>query len=166
MLKKPCLQLPKSAISIFGLKMTPPPLELFQKFIRFGSRTLPQAKSWSKLSQLPEMYTRRRNLSHQNWIDIPQSAIAYRQQLMLQHLAYPIKGLSIYYVIWDGGGLSNLFQYHIGGGSPQFITILHRGCLESLLQYYSFEKNMEGYNPSPALNLVKSHHFILVNVDL
>ena len=51
-------------------------------------------------------------------------------------------------------------------GSPQFITILHGVGLESLLQYYSFERKMEGYNPFSALNYVKSHHFILVNVDL
>ena len=35
------------------------------------------------------------------------------------------KGLSIYYVIRDGGG-----------GSSRFITILHRGGLPNLLQYY------------------------------
>ena len=45
------------------------------------------------------------------------------------------KGLSIYYVIQNGGG------------SSRFITILHRGGLESLLQYYSFEWKMEGYIP-------------------
>ena len=44
MLKKPCLNFPKSATYVdFGLKTTTPtpPLELFQKFIRFGSGTLP-----------------------------------------------------------------------------------------------------------------------------
>ena len=42
MLKKPCLKFPKSATKIFGLKIiTPPPLALFRKFIRFGSLTLP-----------------------------------------------------------------------------------------------------------------------------
>ena len=51
-----------------------------------------------------------------------------------------------------GGGLPDLLQYYIGGGSPQFITILHRGGLESLLQYYSFERKMEGYNPFSALD--------------
>ena len=39
-----------------------------------------------------------------------------------------------------------------GGGSSRFITILHRGGLESLLHYYSFERKMEGYNPFSALN--------------
>ena len=34
------------------------------------------------------------------------------------------KGLSIYYVIRDGGGLPDLLQYYIGGGLP------------NLLQYY------------------------------
>ena len=34
-----------------------------------------------------------------------------------------------------------------GRGSSRFITILHRGGLESLLQYYSFEWKMEGYIP-------------------
>ena len=53
-----------------------------------------------------------------------------------------------------------------GGGSPQFITILHRVGLESLLQYYSFERKMEGYNPFSALNKLKGFHFILFNVDL
>ena len=48
---------------------------------------------------------------------------------------------------WGGRGLPDLLQYYIGGGSPQFITILHRGGLESLLQYYSFEWKMEGYIP-------------------
>ena len=41
---------------------------------------------------------------------------------------------------WGEGGLPDLLQYYIGGS------------LESLLQYYSFKR--------------KSHHFILVNVDL
>ena len=53
-----------------------------------------------------------------------------------------------------------------GRGSPQFITILYRGGLQNLLQYYSFERKIEGYNPFSALNYVKSHHFILVYVDL
>ena len=35
------LKFPKSAIWIFVLKMTPLPLALFQKFIWFGSLTLP-----------------------------------------------------------------------------------------------------------------------------
>ena len=35
-----------------------------------------------------------------------------------------------------------------------------------LLQYYSFERKMEGYDPFTALNQVKSYHFILVNVGL
>ena len=45
MLKEPCLKFPKSAINIFGLKITPPPsrppFKLFRKFIRFGSPTRP-----------------------------------------------------------------------------------------------------------------------------
>ena len=52
------------------------------------------------------------------------------------------------------------------GGSPQFITILHRGGRQNLLQYYSFERKMEGYNPFSALNKLKGFHFILFNVDL
>ena len=39
-----------------------------------------------------------------------------------------------------GGGLPDLLQYYIGVG------------IESLLQYYSFVRKMEGYNPFPALN--------------
>ena len=53
-----------------------------------------------------------------------------------------------------------------GRGSPQFITILHRGGLQNLLQYYSFERKMEGYNPFSALNKLKVFHFILFNADL
>ena len=41
-----------------------------------------------------------------------------------------------------------------GPHNPSLIDDL-TGGLESLLQYYSFERKMEGYNP-----------FILVNVDL
>ena len=41
MLKKSCLKFPKSATWILGLKMTPPPLALFKKFIRFDSGILP-----------------------------------------------------------------------------------------------------------------------------
>ena len=58
------------------------------------------------------------------------------------------KGLSIYYVTRDRGEECSRFITILHrGGSPQFITILHRGGLESLLQYYSFERKMEGYNP-------------------
>ena len=48
-----------------------------------------------------------------------------------------LKGLSIYYVIGDRGG----------EGSSPFITILHRGVLQSLLQYYRLGRNMEGLRP-------------------
>ena len=94
-----------------------------------------------------------------------------------------------------GRGSSRFITILHRGGPPQFITILQRGGLQNLLQYYSFERKMEGYNPFSALNLVKrgyfvisplrgsgvevegyntfsalnyvkSHHFILVNVDL
>ena len=43
-------------------------------------------------------------------------------------------------------------KYTFLDGSAQIITILHRGGLESLLQYYSFERKMEGYIPFSALN--------------
>ena len=65
-----------------------------------------------------------------------------------------------------GRGLPDLLQYYIGGGSPQFITILQRGGLQNLLQYYSFERKMEGYYPFSALNKLKGFHFILFNADL
>ena len=55
--------------------------------------------------------------------------------------------------------------YVTGGGSPQFFTILHRGGLQSLLQYYSF-KRKEGYNPFSAVNKLNSYHFLLFNADL
>ena len=64
-----------------------------------------------------------------------------------------------------GRGSSRFITILHRGGSPQFITILHRGGRQNLLQYYSFEKKMEGYNPFSALNYVKSRHFKLVNVD-
>ena len=48
-----------------------------------------------------------------------------------------------------------------------YITILlHRGGCQNLLQYYSFERKMEGYNPFSALNKLKGFHFILFNADL
>ena len=50
------------------------------------------------------------------------------------------KGLFIYYIISDGGGLPDLLQYYIGGD------------LESLLRYYSFERKVVGNNPFSALN--------------
>ena len=46
----------------------------------------------------------------------------------------------IHYNITWGGCLPNLLQYYIGVG------------IESLLQYYSFGRKMEGYNPFSALN--------------
>ena len=51
-----------------------------------------------------------------------------------------------------GRGSSRFITILHRGGSPQFITILHRGGPESLLQYYSFERKMEGYNPFLVLN--------------
>ena len=50
-----------------------------------------------------------------------------------------------------GGGLTDLLQYYIGGVSPIYYNITE-GSLESFLQYYSFERKMEGYNPFSALN--------------
>ena len=65
--------------------------------------------------------------------------------------ARTLKGLSIYYVIRNGGGLPDLLQYYIGGGLPNLLQYYIGGGLESLLQYYSFERKMEGYNPFSAL---------------
>ena len=75
-------------------------------------------------------------------VNNPESLVHYQQHynIVVFIMVIMYKGLSIYYVIRNGGG------------SSRFITILHRGGLESLLQYYSFKR--------------KSHHFILVNVDL
>ena len=42
----------------------------------------------------------------------------------------------------------------------------YANSLQNLLQYYSFERKMEGYNPFSALNKLKGFHFILFNVDL
>ena len=99
-----------------------------------------------------------------------------------------MRGLPDSLQYYMGGGLPNLLQYYIGGvlkvyynitvlkgkvtisyllmwiydckcrkytflgGSFQIVTILHSGGCQNLLQYYSFER--------------KSHHFILVNVDI
>ena len=65
-----------------------------------------------------------------------------------------------------GRGSSRFITILHRGGSPQFITILHRGGRQNLLQYYSFERKMEGYNPFSALNKLKVFHFILFNADL
>ena len=65
-----------------------------------------------------------------------------------------------------GRGSSRFITILHRGGSPQFITILHRGGRQNLLQYYSFERKMEGYNPFSALNKLKGFHFILFNADL
>ena len=65
-----------------------------------------------------------------------------------------------------GRGSSRFIAILHRGGSPQFITILHRGGLQNLLQYYSFERKMEGYNPFSALNKLKGFHFVLFNADL
>ena len=62
------------------------------------------------------------------------------------------KGLSIYYVIQNRGE-----------GSSQFIAILHRGALQSLLQFCRFSRNMEGLRPLSVLHIflcsAKSLHF-------
>ena len=65
-----------------------------------------------------------------------------------------------------GRGSSRFITILHRGGSPQFITILHRGGLQNLLQYYSFERKMEGYNTFSALNKLKGFHFILFYADL
>ena len=65
-----------------------------------------------------------------------------------------------------GRGSSRFITILHRGGSPQFITILQRGGLQNLLQYYSFERKMEGCNPFSALNKLKGFHFILFNADL
>ena len=65
-----------------------------------------------------------------------------------------------------GRGSSPFITILHRGGSPQFITILHRGGPESLLQYYSFKRKMEGLNLFSVLDKVKGHHFIHFNVDL
>ena len=49
-------------------------------------------------------------------------------------------------------------------GSPQFITILHRGVLQSLLQYCRFGRNMEGLRPFSVKHMflcsAKTTHFV------
>ena len=47
--------------------------------------------------------------------------------------------LGAVHILRNHGGLPDLLQYYIGVG------------LESLLQYYSFVRKMEGYNPFSAL---------------
>ena len=78
------------------------------------------------------------------------------------------QGLSIYYVIRDEGAGVFPIYYNItqGGVSSIYYNITEGGGLQNLLQYYSFERKMEGYNPFSALNKLKGFHFILFNVDL
>ena len=52
--------------------------------------------------------------------------------------------LSIYYVIRDGGGSSRFITILHRGGLPNFLQYYIGVDLESLLQYYSFERKMEG----------------------
>ena len=63
-----------------------------------------------------------------------------------------------------GRGLPDLLQYYIGGGSHQFITILHRVFFQSLLQYYRFGRNMEELRPFSVLHMflcsAKTMHFV------
>ena len=63
-------------------------------------------------------------------------------------------------------GAVHILRNTEGGGTSQFITILHRGGLESLLKYYSFARKMEGYNPFSAVNKLNGFQFILFNADL
>ena len=62
------------------------------------------------------------------------------------------KGLPIYYRIRDGGGGSRFITILHRGGLPNLFQYYMRGGLQSLLQYHSFERKMEGYNPFSALN--------------
>ena len=48
MIKRPCLKFPKSHYKFLDWKWPPPPLALFQKFIWFGSQTLPKQFKKSK----------------------------------------------------------------------------------------------------------------------
>ena len=75
-----------------------------------------------------------------------------RGRLLSHMVTFFSKGLSIYYVIRNGGGgLPDLLQYYIGGGVPNLLQYYIGGGLESLLQCYSFERKMEGYIPFSAL---------------
>ena len=50
------------------------------------------------------------------------------------------------------------------GGSLKFITIIHRGVIQSLLQFYRFGRNMEGLRPFSVLHMflcsAKSPHSV------
>ena len=51
----------------------------------------------------------------------------------------------------------------------RWLVMTARTCdkgLESLLQYYSFERKMKGYNSFSALNRIKGFHFIPFNAYL
>ena len=63
-----------------------------------------------------------------------------------------VMGLSIYYVLRDGGGSSRFITILHGGGLPNLLQYYIERGLERLLQYYSFERKMEGYNPFSALD--------------
>ena len=69
------------------------------------------------------------------------------------------------YTVIHVRGCPYITLYRIGGeGSPQFITIVHRGVLQSLLQYYRFGRNIEGLRPFSALHMflcsAESMHFV------
>ena len=66
-----------------------------------------------------------------------------------------VRGIEIFY------GPSNSYD-----NKPFNFDWLRGGGLQSLFQYYSSERKMECYNPFSALNKVKSHHFILLNLNL
>ena len=74
--------------------------------------------------------------------------------IIILHFKLLNKGPSIYYVIRNrGGGVFPIYYNITQGGSPQFITILHRGVLQSLLQYYIIGRNMKGLIPFSVLRM-------------
>ena len=71
------------------------------------------------------------------------------------------KGPSIYYVIPDrGGGVCPIYYNITWGGSFRFITILHRGGVPNILQYYNF------WGPSLKTDYGKYHEHIKINTRM
>ena len=77
------------------------------------------------------------------FIDTP----TVRRQILTNKM---FRGQTFFHILYP---ILFILQYSSQAQLYSIITILHRGGgLESLLQYYSFERKMEGYIPFSALN--------------
>ena len=65
-------------------------------------------------------------------VNNPESLVHYQQHynIIVFIMVIMCKGLSIYYVIRNGGGLPDLLEYYIGGGVPNFLQYYIGGVLK------------------------------------